>query len=285
MWVPRQNKTYSAFEHPAEGVAGWDNSYTHQSTHFGTSSFQYGSFWYDNKLQPAPRVFNQTIPGPGCDCAHRDWPLSKAEKLDLLKVIDQNEKKIIQKELKMDQNVILKLERETRRKSMQRDYYKRRLSHYEDLSNRRSAPPSTPSQVGGWEASEDAQSLHSDAGESSLAERQLMYEDSMEMTSSAQDGSPLPIVFSEQLQNGKAKLKYLGFSTPMSKEGGRDDVVRTFHPAVAEVGKLDIDAAETENDADGMKQSLNLIDVLLLYSVQSSPKSRRDENTPSIKAH
>lgn len=92
------------------------------------------------------------------DCAHRDWPLSKAEKLDLLKVIDQNEKKIIQKELKMDQNVILKLERETRRKSMQRDYYKRRLSHYEDLSNRRSAPPSTPSQVGGWEASEDAQS-------------------------------------------------------------------------------------------------------------------------------
>lgn len=110
------------------------------------------------------------------------------------------------------------------------------------------------------------------------------------MTSSAQDGSPLPIVFSEKLQNGKAKLKYLGFSTPMSKEGGRDDVVRKFHPAVAEVGKLDIDAAETENDADGMKQSLklNLIDVLLLllYSVQSSRVlSRRDENTPSIKAH
>ncbi|CAD7952743.1 unnamed protein product [Amoebophrya sp. A25] len=65
MWVPRQNRSYTAFEHPAEGVAGWDNSYTHQSTHFCTSNFQYGSFWFDRKLQPFPRVFNQTQPGAG----------------------------------------------------------------------------------------------------------------------------------------------------------------------------------------------------------------------------
>jgi len=65
LWAPRQNKSHNAWEHPAEGMAGWDNAYTHQNTHFCTSNFQYGSFWFDRKLQPFPRVFNQTQPGPG----------------------------------------------------------------------------------------------------------------------------------------------------------------------------------------------------------------------------
>ncbi|CAD7970094.1 unnamed protein product [Amoebophrya sp. A120] len=65
MWVPRQNKSYDAFMHPMEGIAGWDNSYTHQNTHFAPTNTQYGSFWFDRKLQPAPRVFNQTQPGGG----------------------------------------------------------------------------------------------------------------------------------------------------------------------------------------------------------------------------
>ncbi len=74
-----------------------------------------------------------------------DWPLSRAERHQLLKQIDTDEKAVIQEEMHVDRNIIESLAIETRRKSEQRDYYRRRLSRYEELSmnGRRSAPASS----------------------------------------------------------------------------------------------------------------------------------------------
>ncbi|CAD7970097.1 unnamed protein product [Amoebophrya sp. A120] len=64
--------------------------------------------------------------------AARDWPLSKAEKQKMLRQIDDDEKKIIQEECLAASHVIQKLEKVTKRRSMQRDYYRKRLSQYEE---------------------------------------------------------------------------------------------------------------------------------------------------------
>lgn len=82
VWAPRQTRgrgnsggrghpqllgpePHRGGSHPGELLAGWDHAYTHQNTHFATTNFQYGSFWFEQKLKPHPAVFNQTQAGPG----------------------------------------------------------------------------------------------------------------------------------------------------------------------------------------------------------------------------
>ncbi|CAD7952741.1 unnamed protein product [Amoebophrya sp. A25] len=154
----------------------------------------------------------------------RDWPLSRAEKRGLLRAIDENEKRVIQTELTLDQSVIKRLERETRRRSMQRDYYKRRLSQYEELS----APASSANEIQDErEAPSEIGSLQSDFGEM-VTDSGNIYEDSMEMNS-AQDTLPT-MTFTSHLKNGKSELHHIGLATPMKKANARGAVRRWSFP-------------------------------------------------------